>query len=65
MIGLCDQAIMGHLSITSFACAGIVSGFINSITGVLGMISVSFNILGVRAKADRSLLQNHLDTQIF
>lgn len=36
VISLCDQAVMGHLSITSFATVGIVAGFINSVTGVLG-----------------------------
>ena len=26
VISLCDQAVMGHLSITSFAAVGIVAG---------------------------------------
>ena len=32
VISLCDQAVMGHLSITSFAAVGIVAGFINRTT---------------------------------
>lgn len=46
VIGLCDQAIMGHLSMECFAVVAIVSGFINSVTGILGMTATRFNILG-------------------
>lgn len=46
VIGLCDQAIMGHLSMECFAAVAIVSGFINSVTGILGMTATRFNILG-------------------
>ena len=52
-IGLCDQAMIGHVSLTGFASVGIVAGIINSVTGILGATSVSFNILGARAKGDQ------------
>lgn len=61
LIGLCDQAMIGHVSITGFASVGIVVGIINSLTGVLGCISISFNILGARAKGvqDDELLESY------
>lgn len=52
-IGLCDQAMIGHVSLTGFASVGIVAGIINSVTGILGATSVSFNILGARAKGEK------------
>lgn len=52
IIGLCDQAMIGHVSVASFVSVGIVAGIINSLTGVLGATSVSFNILGARAKGN-------------
>ena len=48
IIGLCDQAIIGHLSITSFALVGMIVSLVNSITGVLGCITISFNIIGAK-----------------
>ncbi|MBC9721947.1 MAG: multidrug transporter MATE [Lactobacillus sp.] len=56
VIGLCDQAVMGHLSVTCFASVAIVSGFINSVTGVLGMTATSFNILGSRARTQQEVM---------
>ena len=64
VISLCDQAVMGHLSITSFAAVGIVAGFINSVTGVLGATSISFNILGARVYQNQSLFRKYLETQV-
>lgn len=52
IIGLCDQAMIGHVSVTGFASVGIVTGIVNSMTGVLGATSISFNILGARAKGN-------------
>ena len=61
LIGLCDQAMIGHVSITGFAAVGIVAGIINSLSGVLGSISITFNILGARAKGveDDELLESY------
>lgn len=53
-IGLCDQAMIGHVSLTGFASVGIVAGIINSVTGILGATSVSFNILGARVKGEQN-----------
>lgn len=62
IIELCDQGIMGRVSITSFAAVGLIETSINSITGVLGSISVAFNILGARCKGknDFERLNNNL-----
>lgn len=62
IIELCDQGIMGRVSITSFAAVGLIETSINSITGVLGSISVAFNILGSRYKGknDFQELNNNL-----
>lgn len=54
VIGLLDQAMLGRLSLTSFATAGIVTGTLYSITGVLGMNSIAFNILGARFSGENN-----------
>ena len=64
VIGLCDQAMIGHLSISSFAAVGIVASFINSITGVLGAISISFNILAARAYRKSLLFKAYIQSQV-
>lgn len=64
VITLCDQAMIGHLSINSFAAVGIVAGFINSITGVLGAITISFNILGAKVHQNRLLFRAYVQSQI-
>lgn len=52
IIELCDQAMIGHVSVTSFVSVDIVAEIINSLTGVLGATSVNCNILGARAKGN-------------
>lgn len=64
VISLCDQAMIGHLSIGSFAAVGIVAGFINSITGVLGAISISFNILAAKVYQNKLLFTAYVQSQI-
>lgn len=62
IINLCDQAMVGRTYLEGFASVGIIGGNIYSITGVLGGISVGFNILGSKAKGrdDDTDLNNSL-----
>lgn len=52
IIALVDQAMVGHISIEAFGAVGLIGAVINSITGVLGMIAVAFNIQGAKSKGD-------------
>lgn len=62
IINLCDQAMVGRTYLEGFASVGIIGSNIYSITGVLGAISVGFNILGSKAKGrdDSTDLNNSL-----
>ncbi|WP_346962023.1 MATE family efflux transporter [Clostridium sp.] len=53
IIGLCDQAMVGRISIEAFGVVGLIASTINSITGVLGMTSIAFNILGSKYKGKK------------
>ena len=64
VISLCDQAMIGHLSISSFAAVGIVAGFINGISGVLGATSISFNILAAKAYRNNLLFTAYVQSQL-
>ncbi|KEI00937.1 polysaccharide biosynthesis C-terminal domain-containing protein [Clostridium botulinum] len=55
IIELCDEGIMGRVSINSFAAVGIIETTVNSITGVLGALSIAFNIIGARCKGKKDL----------
>ncbi|QUI23119.1 MATE family efflux transporter [Vallitalea pronyensis] len=50
LIGLIDMAMIGRISLEAFGAVGLISSTINSITGVLGAISIAFNIAGARCK---------------
>ena len=62
IINLCDQAMVGRTYLEGFASVGIIGSNIYSITGVLGAISIGFNILGSKAKGrdDNTDLNNSL-----
>lgn len=62
IINLCDQAMVGRTYLEGFASVGIIGSNIYSITGVLGAISIGFNILGSKAKGrdDDTDLNNSL-----
>lgn len=53
IIELCDQAMVGRTSLAAFGSVGLIATTINSITGVLGMTSVGFNIIGARLKGEK------------
>lgn len=50
IIGLVDQAMVGRISIFAYGAVGVVATTLYSISGILGMIGVSFNILGAQSK---------------
>lgn len=50
IIGLCDQAMIGRISLEAFGAVGLIASTINSITGVVGMTAIAFNILGAKCK---------------
>lgn len=62
IIGLCDQAMIGHISLEAFGVVGLIATTVNSITGVLGMTCVTFNIMGGRLKGKENYgeLKNQL-----
>lgn len=50
LMGLLDQTMVGRLSVSAYGAVGVVSSSIYSITGILGMLAVAFNILGAQNK---------------
>ena len=62
IINLSDQAMVGRTYLEGFASVGIIGSNIYSITGVLGAITIGFNILGSKAKGrdDNTDLNNSL-----
>jgi putative MATE family efflux protein len=49
-IGIIDQAMVGRISITAFGAVGLISSTIYSITGMLGILALAFNIIGSQCK---------------
>ncbi|MEG1424018.1 MAG: MATE family efflux transporter [Peptostreptococcaceae bacterium] len=62
VINLCDQAMVGRTYLEGFASVSIIGSNVYSITGILGAISVAFNILGskLKGKEDSEDLNNSL-----
>lgn len=50
LIGIIDQAMIGRTSIEGYGAVGIVNSTLYVITGVLGILSVTFNIMASRQK---------------
>lgn len=48
--GIVDQALVGRVSITAFGAVGLISTTIYSITGMLGILALAFNILGSQCR---------------
>ncbi|OPJ64893.1 MATE family efflux transporter [Clostridium oryzae] len=53
IIGLCDDAMAGRISVGAFAAIGMIVSTINSITGVVGAAAVAFNIIGGRCNGEK------------
>ncbi|WP_291736309.1 MATE family efflux transporter [Clostridium sp.] len=56
LMTLIDEAIIGHLSVNSFAGVNLVVTIINSLIGVLGISSVAFNIMGSKNSEDKEAI---------
>ncbi|MFT8350901.1 MATE family efflux transporter [Clostridium saccharoperbutylacetonicum] len=67
IIGLCDQAMVGRISLAAFGTVGLIASTINSITGVLGATSIGFNIIGARCKGEEKYdeLKSNFGLNIF
>lgn len=67
IIGLCDQAMVGRISLAAFGAVGLIASTINSITGVLGATSIGFNIIGARCKGEEKYdeLKSNFGLNIF
>lgn len=67
IIGLCDEAMIGRVSLIGFAAVSIIVTTVNSITGVIGSISVGFNIIGSRCRGENNYgkLKNNFILNIF
>lgn len=50
LIGIIDQAMIGRTSIEGYGAVGIVNSTLYVITGMLGILSVTFNIMASRQK---------------
>lgn len=55
LMGIIDQAFIGHISIEAYAGVGLVYSSINSLVGVLGAFSIVFNICGSNLKGRNNL----------
>ena len=58
VMGMMDQAFVGHISVYAYGGVGLVASCINSLIGVLGAFSIVFNIRGShrRGEGDRGSL---------
>lgn len=54
IMGIIDQAFIGHISIYAYAGVGLVLSCINSIVGVLGAFSIVFNIQGSKLSGEKN-----------
>lgn len=55
LMGIIDQAFIGHISLEAYAGVGLVYSCINSLVGVLGAFSIVFNICGSNLKGRNDL----------
>ncbi len=65
-MGIVDQAFVGHISVYAYAGVGLICSCINSLVGVLGAISVAFNIRGssLMGKSDTSSINEEYSAVI-
>lgn len=52
VMGMIDQAFVGHISVYAYGGVGLVASCINSLIGVLGAFSIVFNIRGSHRKGE-------------
>ena len=56
IISFTDQALVGRISIYAFSSIGVITTLLSFIAGILGFISVSFNI-----RASKLIGKNNLE----
>ena len=63
VMGMMDQAFVGHISVYAYGGVGLVASCINSLIGVLGAFSIVFNIRGShrRGEGDQGSLNRLFD----
>lgn len=66
LMGMVDQAFVGHISVYAYAGVGLIFSCINSLVGVLGAFSIVFNIMGSQARGndDRDALNEKFSTML-
>ena len=52
IMGMIDQAFVGHISVYAYGGVGLVASCINSLIGVLGAFSIVFNIRGSHRRGE-------------
>ena len=52
VMGMMDQAFVGHISVYAYGGVGLVASCINSLIGVLGAFSIVFNIRGSHRRGE-------------
>ena len=52
VMGMIDQAFVGHISVYAYGGVGLVASCINSLIGVLGAFSIVFNIRGSHRRGE-------------
>lgn len=62
LMGLVDQAFVGHLTIYAYAGVGLVSSCINSLILTLAAMSLAFNIEGAKLKGQNATYQLEEET---
>ncbi|MDR0880456.1 MAG: hypothetical protein LBN09_07085 [Clostridioides sp.] len=55
IMGIVDQAFVGHISVDAYAGVGLVTSSIYSLVGILGATSIAFNIIGSRYKGENEI----------
>lgn len=49
IIGFADQAMVGSISLFAYSAVGVIGGLLMSLAGVVGVMSIAFNISGAKA----------------
>ncbi|HDR7297380.1 TPA: MATE family efflux transporter, partial [Bacillus cytotoxicus] len=67
LIKLVDQAMIGRISVEAYGAIGVVSSLLFTIAGILGVMSVTFNIYGSRSMGQEDIksFNNYFISSIF
>lgn len=66
LLGIVDQAMVGRISMTAFGAVGLISSTLYGIIGVLGTLSLAFNIRGSKClgEEDTEGFKNNFNTAL-